>query len=87
MIDAKQILPFYSYEFYRFDFRSAVLQGQNPEWESTQMYEIDYNLEFIDYMRNQSIRMDFCDESVEINNNTGKDYIGTAYIPLRNLLS
>jgi hypothetical protein len=87
MIDRKKMMPFYSYEFYCFDYRSATAYGIDPVWDNEQKYEVDYNQEFIRYLEHQLVRIDFCDTSVEISNNTGKDYIGTAYIPLKQLLS
>jgi hypothetical protein len=33
--------PFFSYEFYRFDFKSATVTGSSPEFDSTKYYQVE----------------------------------------------
>lgn len=76
--------PFFSFDFYTWEYQSAVSDGQNPIFEMTQRYEVDYTQELVDYMQNQFLKIDFIDESVALNNDQEiSDYIGSARFPLR----
>ena len=37
----KVMKPFFSYEFYIFDFKSATVTGRNPEFDSTKVYKVE----------------------------------------------
>jgi hypothetical protein len=79
---------FYFFEYYIFgEYHSATVPGNNPLFDHTQRYEIDYNLEFVEYMKTVVLPITFIDESVELtNNDKPNDFIGKAYVPLRDLL-
>mmetsp|Transcript_16383 Transcript_16383/g.11526 ORF Transcript_16383/g.11526 Transcript_16383/m.11526 type:complete len:136 (-) Transcript_16383:1886-2293(-) len=72
--------------FYQSEFRSAISRGQNPIYASTRRYEVDANGEFLDYMKNHTLKIDFIDDSVDIRQTSMRDYIGSARIDLRELL-
>ena len=81
--------PFFSYEFYKFDFKSATASGSNPEFESTKRYEVEQNKELLDYMKRQTLKIDFIDESVDMEAfkyNEMADYIGSVRFPLHRML-
>lgn len=81
--------PFFSYEFYKFDFKSATASGSNPEFDSTKRYEVEQNKELLDYMKRQTLKIDFIDESVDIEAfkyNEMADYIGSVRFPLHRML-
>lgn len=47
----KLMQPFFSFDFYTFECRSATSDGPNPVFEMTQRYEMEYTQELVDYMR------------------------------------
>lgn len=80
----KLMQPFFSFDFYTWEYQSAVADGPNPVFEMTQRYEVEYTQELVDYMQNQFLKIDFIDESVALNNDQEiSDYIGSARFPLR----
>jgi hypothetical protein len=75
--------PFFSYRFYTFDdVFSPHLQGNNPQWQHRKQFDVDDTAEFIAYMRKQTFKIDFIDESVDMTQKNLRDYIGSARIPL-----
>jgi hypothetical protein len=43
--------PFFSYDFYTFDYRSGTANGQNPVFDVTKRYEVENNKELVDYFK------------------------------------
>lgn len=81
--------PFFSFDFYHFEFRSATALGNNPIFESTKRYEVEDTNELRDYMKKKMLRIDFIDESVDMDafkHNDMADYLGAVRIPLHTLL-
>ena len=83
--------PFFSYDFYTFDYRSATATGQNPIFDVTKRYEVENNQELVDYFKFQYLKIDFIDEGVDLIEeaklNRFGDYIGSVRIPLKDLLT
>lgn len=80
---------FYYFDFYTFgEFHSATVPGNNPEFDMVQRYEVDYNEDFIEYLKQMVLPISFIDESVELSRmDTPNDLVGKAYLPLRDLLT
>lgn len=78
--------PFFTYDFYSFTHESAVVQGDSPVFQDKKQFEIEASPEFLKYMRQTVLKIDFIDESVEMDQAGVKDYIGSARIPLSELL-
>lgn len=82
----KMMQPFFSFDFYTFEYRSPTASGNNPSFGVTQRYEVNYNQEFRDYQRQHCLKIDFIDESVDLNTQPEiNDYIGSARIPLKDI--
>ena len=57
-------------------------------FDVTKRYEVEYNQQFIDYLENQFLKIDFIDESVDFTDSPeSSDYIGSARHPLKDLLT
>lgn len=89
--DARTMLPFFSYDFYRFTDNSAVLSGASPEFKYSKAFEVENTRDLSDYMNRQTLVISFLDKSVEFDEAGGdldnlKDYIGSARIPLNALM-
>lgn len=83
------IKPFFSFDFYKFEYRSATASGENPIFDVTKHYEIESNKEILEYMKRQTLKIDFIDESVDIEafkHNPLADYIGSVRFPLHKIL-
>jgi hypothetical protein len=39
----KMMQPFFSFDFYTFEYRSPTASGDNPTFAVTQRYEVNYN--------------------------------------------
>ena len=63
------------------------MTSNEPNFADRKQYEVEQTPEFIHYMKNTVFRIDFIDESVEMTQDGARDYIGSARIPLRDLLS
>lgn len=72
--------------FYQSEYRSAIARGTNPVYESCRRFEVEANGEFLEYMKKHVLKIDFIDDSVDISQVSMRDYIGSARIPLRDLL-
>jgi len=83
----RRMLPFFTYDFYSFSYTSAAVQSNNPHWNVRRQYEVEANPEYLQYMKNNVLKIDFIDESVDINQPGQRDYIGSARIPLIELWS
>jgi len=82
------MLPFFSYEFYTFQYNSATAQGNNPVFDVTKRYELEYNQELNDYFKNEMLKIMFIDESVDLDTNKDEaDLIGIARVALKDLIS
>jgi len=79
--------PFFTYEFFTFSHSSAVVLGTEPNFADRKQFEVEQSPEFLHYMKNTFFKIDFIDESVEMTQDGARDYIGSARIPLQNLLS
>jgi len=44
------MLPFFSYDFYSFEVRSATSQGNNPVFDARKQFEVHANQDFEEYM-------------------------------------
>lgn len=76
--------PFFSFEFYTFEYRSPTLHGDSPDFDITQRYELERTTELEEYMSNCFLKIDFIDESVDIVAEPEvNDYIGCVRIPLK----
>ena len=79
--------PFFSFDFYTFEYRSPTAVGSDPIYEVTKRYEIEDSDELQKYMDFQFLKIDFIDESVALSQmGDAPDYIGSVRIPLRELL-
>ena len=58
--------PFFSFDFYTFDYRSPTATGADPTFEVTKRYEIEDSPEVQDYFKYQFLKIDFIDESVDL---------------------
>jgi len=79
---------FYYFDFYTFgEYHSATVPGTSPEFNITSRFVVDYNQDFIEYLKTMVLPISFVDESVELNNNeVPNDLVGKAYLPLRDML-
>jgi hypothetical protein len=85
----KEMMPFFHYQFYTYEYTSPVSRGSNPIYDIRQQYEVAVDDQFIEYMRTQTLKIDLIDEAVDIQaHQTGptKDYIGTVRVPMQNFL-
>ena len=81
------MLPFFSFDFYTFEYRSPTANGADPTFEVTKWYEIEDSQELQDYLAYQFLKVDFIDESVDLVTQPDvSDYVGSVRIPLRELL-
>ena len=85
-VQKQNMLPFYYYDFYKFSETSVTGQGCNPVWQCSRKYEVEKGGEFDRYMSANVLKIDFIDESVDITEQGNRDYIGSARVPLRDLL-
>lgn len=58
--------PFFSFDFYTFEYRSPTGTGSDPTYEVTKRYEIEDSKELSEYMKSQFLKVDFIDESVAL---------------------
>lgn len=82
--------PFFSYDFYKFDCKSPTASGSNPIFDVTKHYQVESNRELVDYMKRQTLKIDFIDESVDMEAfkyNEMADYIGSVRFPLHRMLT
>ena len=79
--------PFFTYDFYTFTHESAVVNGQDPSFADRKQFQVSQTSEFMNYMNSSVLKIDFIDESVEMEFAGARDYIGSARIPLKNLMS
>lgn len=90
--DARNMLPFFSYDFYRFTDNSPVLTGASPEFKYSKAFEVENTRDLGDYMNRQTLVISFLDKSVDFDAAGGgdldnlKDYVGSARIPLNTLM-
>lgn len=82
----KRMLPFFSYDFYTFEVRSATAQSANPFFDSIKRFEIEQTADFQSYIKNEVLKIDLIDEGVDYTDANLRDYIGSVRIPLRDLL-
>lgn len=83
-VNPSKMLPFFSFDFYTFEYRSPTLHGDQPEFDVVQRYEVERTTELEDYMKNCFLKIDFIDESVDIVSEPEvNDYIGCVRIPLK----
>ena len=86
--DPRMMRPFFSFDFYTFEYRSPTGIGSDPTYEVTKRYEIEDSKELQEYMKYQFLKIDFIDESVALGHaGDAPDYVGSVRIPLRELLS
>ena len=79
--------PFFTFDFYRFEYRSAIAEGDSPTFDVTRRYEVEESQELRDYFKFQFLKIDFIDDAVEYDNAGGMtDYIGSIRIPLNTFL-
>lgn len=84
----KEILPFFHFNFFTFEYTSPSLTGPQPYFDIKKQFECEVNEQFMDYMKTQVLKIDLIDESVDINAQGGgqKDYIGSVRIALKELM-
>lgn len=80
------MLPFFSYEFYTFEWRSPTAQGNCPTFDSVKSFEVEASPQFLNYMKTQILQIHLIDESVDMTSPNSRDYIGTVRIPLRDVI-
>jgi hypothetical protein len=79
--------PFFTFDFYRFEYRSAIAEGDSPTFDVTRRYEVEESQELRDYFKFQFLKIDFIDDAVEYDNaGDMTDYIGSIRIPLNTFL-
>ena len=64
--DPRTMEPFFSFDFYTFEYRSPTATGADPTFEVTKRYEIEDTPELQDYFKYQFLKIDFIDESVDL---------------------
>jgi hypothetical protein len=74
--------PFFSYNFYKFEHTSQTVDGCDANFMSEKRFEVESNQDFMDYLQKMVLKIDFIDESVDLEEQGARDYIGTAQIPL-----
>jgi hypothetical protein len=62
----KEMMPFFHYQFYTYEYTSPVSRGSNPIYDIRQQYEVAVDDQFIEYMRTQTLKIDLIDEAVNI---------------------
>ncbi len=85
----KEMMPFFHFQFYTYEYTSPVSRGSNPIYDIRQQYEVAVDDQFIEYMRTQTLKIDLIDEAVDIQAHQAgpaKDYIGTVRVPMQNFL-
>lgn len=83
----RAMLPFFSFDFYTFEYRSPTANGASPLYNVIKRYEVDDNRDIQEYFKYQFLKIDFIDESVDIiANPDANDYIGSVRIPLQEYL-
>jgi hypothetical protein len=62
----RSMRPFFSFDFYTFEYRSPTSVGSDPAYEVTKRYEIEDSTELHRYMESQFLKIDFIDEYVPL---------------------
>jgi hypothetical protein len=78
--------PFFSYNFYTFEVTSATVDGNEPNFMSEKIFEVEASKDYMDYLQGMNLKIDFIDESVDLEEHGARDYIGTARIGLHPLV-
>ena len=86
-LQRREMQPFFFYQFYTFEYTSPSMQGSSPTFDIRKQFQIEYNEQFIEYMKTQVLRIELIDESVDLSRAETKDYIGSVRIWLKELLS
>jgi hypothetical protein len=79
--------PFFTYDFYNFSHISAVSRGQNPVFKDRKRWEVENTTDLNTYMKKAILSIDFLDESVDLRKDGAQDYIGSARVPLQQVLN
>ena len=79
--------PFFTYDFYTFTHESAVVNGQDPTFSDRKQFQVSQTAEFTNYMNNTILKIDFIDDSADMAASGTRDYIGSARIPLKELMT
>jgi hypothetical protein len=86
----RRLEPFFAYSFYTFEYTSpTVTVGSNSrtfEFNSQRTFEVEKNKDFDNYLQKETLKIELIDESIELNGEDIRDYIGTVRIPLVQLL-
>ena len=77
--------PYFSYDFYKFNGTSSSMYGNKPDFGFTKCYEIADSTEFRDYLRSQTLKINFIDDNVDFTADVN-DFIGCVSIKLDQLL-
>ena len=87
-MDQKHMRPFFSFDFYTFEYQSPTANGPDPSFEVTKHYEVKMNNDLIKYLNNQFLKIDFIDENVDLDASPeANDYIGSARVSLKGMLT
>ena len=87
-MDKQHMRPFFSFDFYTFEYQSPTANGANPQFDVTKHYEVELNQDLMNYRNNQFLKIDFVDDNVDLEaNSVANDYIGSARIPLKGMLT
>ena len=87
-MDMKSMRPFFSFDFYTFEYQSPTANGPDPVFEVTKFYDVNVNNDLIKYLNNQFLKIDFIDENVDLDASPeANDYIGSARYSLKGLLT
>jgi hypothetical protein len=65
MRNPQLLKPFFSFDFYKFTFRSDNAMGDHPNFNMRQKYQLEDSEELRDYLQNQFLKIIFADESGE----------------------
>ena len=63
---SRNIMPFFAYDFYTFEVRSATVPGSSPLFSSVKQFEVDASKDFENYMKTETLKIDLIDEGVDI---------------------
>lgn len=88
--DPSQIAPFCYYQFYTFDDHySSTSAGSNPRFDDMQTYQVEMNDKFKSFASRETLDIHVFDDNAPIaedDKDAGDDIIGTAAIPLVDLV-
>ncbi|KRX02670.1 C2 domain [Pseudocohnilembus persalinus] len=77
---------FVYYQFNGEDFYSQTQFGENPRWDFHQQHIVNYNNDFIAFLKRESLKIIIFDDSQNIYSHDQTDIIGTVNVELESLI-